>query len=277
MMRLLSRVIFLALLASFGFAQAQTPAQGQAHPAPRSSTSDYILGAGDIVRITVYQNPDLSLEARIGETGTISYPLIGAVKLGGLPVPEAEKRIAEGLKSGNFIKQPQVSILVTQVRGNQASVLGQVLRPGRYPLEQAGMTLSELLAMAGGIAQSGNDVVTLTGKRDGKPMRVQVDFPAIFIGDVKDVPIADGDVVYVDRMPTVYIYGEVQRPGPYRIERGMTVLQALATGGGPTLRGTEKGIRIHRRGADGKVQVVEPKMDDLVKDGDVVYVRESLF
>ncbi len=276
MMKLLKKVFFLlALLA--GFAQAQTPTQAPTQASARNSNSDYILGAGDVVRITVYQNPDLSLEARIGESGVISYPLIGAVKLGGLPVPEAEKRIADGLRSGNFIKQPQVSILVTQVRGNQASVLGQVLRPGRYPLEQANMTLSELLAMAGGIVQTGNDIVTLTGKRNGKPMRMQVDFPTIFIGDGKDVPVADGDVVYVDRMPTVYIYGEVQRPGPYRIERGMTVLQALATGGGPTLRGTEKGIRIHRRDAEGKIQVIEPKMDDIVKDGDVVYVRESLF
>ncbi len=269
MMKLLSKVfLLLTLAAGLGVAQAQTP--------PRSG-GDYVLGAGDVVRITVYQNPDLSLEARIGESGVISYPLIGAVKLGGLQVPDAEKRIADGLKGGNFIKQPQVSILVTQVRGNQASVLGQVLRPGRYPLEQANMTLSELLAMAGGIAPSGNDIVTLTGKRNGKPMRVQVDFPTIFIGDTKDVPVADGDVVYVDRMPTVYIYGEVQRPGPYRIERGMTVMQALATGGGTTLRGTEKGMRIHRRDAEGKIQVVEPKMDDVVKDGDVVYVKESLF
>lgn len=268
-------LVSLALGLSIGTAHAQAVAPA-ASPAPLR-TSDYVLGAGDVVRISVYQNPDLSLEARIGESGVISYPLIGAVKIGGLPVPQAEKLIADGLRGGNFIKQPQVSILVTQVRGNQASVLGQVLRPGRFPLEQANMTLSELLAMAGGIAPTGNDIVTLTGMRDGKPMRVQVDFPTIFIGDAKDVPVFNGDIVYVDRMPTVYIYGEVQRPGPYRIERGMTVLQALATGGGPTLRGTEKGIRIHRRDADSKVQVIQPAMDDVIKDGDVVYVRESLF
>ena len=75
----------------------------------------------------------------------------------------------------------------------------------------------------------------------------------------------------------VYIYGEVQRPGPMRLERDMTVMQALATGGGLNLRGTEKGLRVHRRDADGKLQVIEPKMDDLLRDGDVVYVRESLF
>ncbi len=84
-------------------------------------------------------------------------------------------------------------------------------------------------------------------------------------------------MIYVERAPTAFIYGEVQRPGPMRLERGMTVMQALATGGGLTQRGTEKGLRIHRKGADGKVQVVQPAMDDALRDGDVVYVKESLF
>jgi polysaccharide export outer membrane protein len=84
-------------------------------------------------------------------------------------------------------------------------------------------------------------------------------------------------VVWVERAPTVYIYGEVQRPGQLRLERGMTLIQALAAGGGLTQRGTEKGIRIHRRGADGKVQVNQLPMDSALQDGDVVYVRESLF
>ncbi|HET9644472.1 MAG TPA: SLBB domain-containing protein, partial [Burkholderiaceae bacterium] len=75
----------------------------------------------------------------------------------------------------------------------------------------------------------------------------------------------------------VYIYGEVQRPGVFRLERGMTIMQALAAGGGLTQRGTEKGMRVHRRGTDGKVTVLQPRMDDPVNDGDVVYVRESIF
>jgi polysaccharide biosynthesis/export protein len=69
----------------------------------------------------------------------------------------------------------------------------------------------------------------------------------------------------------------VQRPGALRIERGMTVLQGLAASGGLTQRGTEKGIRLHRKSGDGKVQVLQPAMDDKVLDGDVVFVRESLF
>jgi polysaccharide export outer membrane protein len=226
----------------------------------------------------VYQVPDLTLEARLSEAGVISYPLLGSVRLGGLSVAEAEKSLADGLRQGDFVKQPQVSILVVQVRGNQASVLGQVNRPGRYPLETAGMRLTELLATAGGVAPGGADTVTLVGTRGGQPMRQTVDLPALFrSGQGADPLIQDGDAVYVERAPLVYIYGEVQRPGALRLERGMTLLQALAAGGGLTQRGTEKGIRVHRKNAQGEVQVLTPAMDDSVQEGDVVFVRESLF
>lgn len=241
--------------------------------------NEYRLGPGDVVRVTVYQNPDLTLEARIGEAGTVSYPLLGSVRLGGNTVSQAEKLIADGLRSGNFVRQPQVSILVVQVRGNQASVLGQVNRPGRYPIEVADMRLSDILAVAGGINAGGADTLTLVGTRDGKPMRKVIDLPGIFRSDSRqdDVIVQNGDVIYVERAPMIYIYGEVQRPGAMRLERDMTVMQALATGGGLNLRGTEKGLRVHRRAADGSLQVLTPKMDDVLMPGDVVYVRESLF
>ena len=254
-------------------ARAQTPA-----PAA-GAAAEYRLAAGDIVRISVYQNPDLALEARVGENGQISFPLLGSVRIGGSTVSQAERAIAEGLRNGNFVREPQVSILLVQVRGHQASVLGQVNRPGRFPLEQAEMRLTDLLATAGGIAASGADIVTVVGTRNGQPFRKEVDLPAIFRspGRDDDLVVQNGDTVYVDRAPLIYIYGEVQRPGALRLERGMTVMQALATGGGLTQRGTERGLRVHRTGADGKVQVITPTMDDPVRPGDVVYVRESLF
>jgi polysaccharide export outer membrane protein len=269
-MRLFGRVLlaFLTLLAPMlSWAQVS------------DAQRDYVLGAGDVIRVSVYQNADLTLETRLAESGTISFPLIGQVKLGGLSVPRAEKLIADGLRNGNFVRQPQVSILVTQVRGNQASVLGMVNRPGRYPIEQTGMRLSELLATAGGISQGGSDLVTLSGMRDNRAFRVVIDLPNLFAASTKsnDPVIINGDTVYVDRMPMVYIYGEVQRPGAMRLERDMTVIQALATGGGLTQRGTEKGLRVHRRNADGKVEILQPGMNDAMKDGDVIYVRESLF
>lgn len=254
-----------------------SPALAQSQGAPVSP--DYRLGAGDIIRVVVFQNPDLSIETRVSESGIVSFPLLGPVKVGGLAASQAEKVIADGLRSGNFVKQPQVSVLVTQVRGNQVSVLGQVNRPGRYPMEVADMRLSDVLAMAGGISVAGADLVTVIGKRDGKPLRVEIDLPTVFKASskVEDISLQNGDIVWVDRSPIVYIYGEVQRPGALRLERGMTVLQALAAGGGLTQRGTEKGLRVHRKGEDGRTQVLQPAMDDTLLLGDVVYVRESLF
>ena len=272
------RSVAAALVLAIGVGMAWVDAVAQPST-PTAAAAEYRLGSGDVVRINVYQNPDLAIETRVTEAGLISYPLLGSIRVGGLSVTATEKLIADGLRSGNFVKQPQVTLVVTQVRGNQASVLGMVNRPGRYPIEVADMRLTDLLAMAGGTAVNGSDMVVVTGTRDGKPFRAEVDMPSVFAtgGTGKDMLINNGDSIWVDRQPLVYIYGEVQRPGPMRVERGMTVMQSLATGGGLTQRGTQKGIRIHRRAADGKVQVMEPLLDDKVQDGDVVYVRESLF
>lgn len=281
-MRTTIRFLLMSLVLGIAAAHAQPartqPQQPQQAPAA-GERRDYNLGPGDAIRIAVYQNPDLTLETRISESGFISYPLLGRVQLAGLRVDQAEKAIADGLLRGNFIKNPQVTVIVLQVRGNQASVLGQVNRPGRYPLEAAGLKLSDLIAIAGGISPGGSDIVTLTGTRNGRPIRQELDLPLLFSAQstVDNPVIQDGDVIYVDRVPTVYIYGEVQRPGAFRLERDMSVMQALAVGGGLTQRGTEKGMRVHRRGPDGKVAVIQPSMDDKVRNGDVIYVRESLF
>ena len=240
---------------------------------------DYLIGPGDSVRITVYQSPDLTLEARVAESGTITYPLLGSVKLGGLSVAQAEAEITRGLREGNFLKQPQVTLQVVLVRGNQVSVLGLVNKPGRFPIDIVGMRLSEVLALAGGVAPGGNDIVTLSGERQGKPFRREIDLPALYgrRPSGEDPVLTSGDVVFVDRAPSIYIYGEVQKPGALRLERGMNVLQALAAGGGVTLRGTQRGLRLHRRDAEGVVRVFEPGITDPLQDGDVIQVRESLF
>lgn len=270
-------MLAMALMPALTLVLAPMSSQAQSAAAP--AANEYRLGSGDVIRINVYQNPDLTLETRVTEAGLVSYPLLGSIRLGTLSVTAAEKLIADGLRSGNFVKQPQVTIVVLQVRGNQASVLGQVNRPGRYPLEVADMRLTDLLAMAGGAASNGADTVVVTGVRNGQAFRSEIDLPTVFAagGKDKDILIINGDAVWVDRQPIVYIYGEVQRPGPMRLERGMTLMQSLATGGGLTQRGTEKGIRVHRKGADGKVQIITPTLDDAMRDGDVVYVKESLF
>lgn len=242
-------------------------------------TYEYMLGPGDVVRITVFQNPDLTTEARVSETGQLTFPLIGAVAVGGRSVSAAEAAIATRLREGGFVLKPQVNVLPIEIRGNQVAVLGQVNRPGRYPLETANLRLTDLLAMAGGVAATGADTVVLVGTRDGRQVRREIDLPALFAGGnaADDSVLAAGDRIFVSRAPVIYIYGEVQRPGSFRLERNMTVMQGLATGGGTTLRGTTRGLRIHRREADGTLKVFEPQLDDLLRDSDVIYVKESLF
>lgn len=258
---------------------APPAAAGVTQPAVASASAEYRLGAGDVIRVTVYQNPDLTTESRLTETGLVTFPLLGSIRLGGLSVTQAEKLITDGLRNGNFVRQPQVTLVVLVVRGNQASLLGQFNRPGRYPLEVADMRLTDLVALAGGVAPYGADQIVITGLREGRPMRVEVDLPALFApgGRERDILIHNGDAIWVDRQPVLYIYGEVQRPGALRLERGMTLIQVLAAGGGLTARGTERGIRVHRRAGDGRTQVLTPTMDSPLQDGDVVFVRESLF
>lgn len=262
------------LTLAFAFSAALAGAQNAPPPG-----GDYKLGPGDAIRVQVYQNPDLMVEARVSESGSINYPLIGNVSLGGLSIGQAEGRIAQALRSSNILKAPQVNIVLLQVRGNQVSVLGQVAKPGRFPLETFNVRVSDMLAAAGGVTPLGDDTLVVTGTREGKPFRKVIDVPALFAGTrtEDDIVLASGDTIYVSKAPIFYIYGEAQKPGPYRIERGMTVMQALAQGGGTTNRGSQDRMRLHRTRADGTVVQTEPKLTDPVQPGDVLYVRESIF
>ena len=320
--------------------------------------ASYLLGAGDVLKITVYNNADLSLETKVSEAGTISYPLIGDVQVVGLTVSAAEKKLAKLLDTGGFVKKPQINILVTLYQSKMISVLGSVLKPGRYPLDRATnladmlalvggatadgsdlvtiigkkgkkeydlhnivdkgesaqnialeggeiiyvhardvavmgqvnrpgkyavtggvRTLSDFLSVAGGINSGGSDLITVTTMRAGKQSRFEVDIDSLFRtgNSASNIELASGDTVYVPRAPMVYIYGEVQRPGSFRIERNMTVIQALAQGGGLTQRGTQRNIELHRRNAKGAIEKLTPALTDLVKQDDVLYVQESLF
>ena len=283
--RNLTKILWLLLALAFAqlaCAQANRPPAAPAastFPQPQGGTPESVLGPGDVVRITVYQNPDLNTEARVSETGAINFPLIGSVGVSGSTLGQAEQAIAKKLREGGFVLRPQVTMQLVTIRSNQISILGQVTKPGRYPIDLAGSRVSEMVAQAGGVLPTGNDVVTLVGTRNGNPIKMDIDLPAIMQAGKNelDVPVENGDIIYVDRAPQAYIYGEVQRPGAMRIERGMTLLQALANAGGVTARGTEKGIRVTRRDDKGMVHVSEMKMNDLVERDDVIYVKESLF
>jgi polysaccharide export outer membrane protein len=243
-----------------------------------SADDDYRMGTGDVARITVYGNPDLTTEARVGEDGGLTFPLIGAVKASGLTPSAVEKDIASRLSKGGFIVDPNVNLNIVQFRGQQISVLGRVNQPGKITLEKVSR-ITDALALARGVSVDGADTVTLVRTRDGKTEYRDIDLMAIFKqgGEASNVLVQDGDVLNVSRQPMFYIYGEVQRPGSFRLEQGMSVVQALSMGGGVNSRGTQRGIMILRRAADGTLQELDAELADLVKKDDVIYVKESLF
>lgn len=237
------------------------------------------LGEGDSVRITVFQNPDLTTETRISERGTITFPLVGEVALAGLTPAGAETRIAKQLMEGKFVLKPQVSLNVVRVRSRQVSVLGQVAHPGRYPLDDTSSNLTDLLALAGGISPTGDDNVTVMVTRNGKTAKLDINVPTMYrTGDLaRNIQLQSGDAIFVQRAPVFYIYGEVQRSGAYRLEPDMTVMQALSLGGGVTARGTDRGLKIRRKAGNGNFQTIDARLTDPLEPNDVIYVRESLF
>ena len=271
-MNIFLRFIFAWLVFAFGQGIGAAQQQGQVG-------GEYRLGPGDVVRITVYNNPDLTTEAQITQQGQITFPLIGEVQIGNIEKNQAEQIIARRLGEGGFVVKPQVNVLVLGFKSQQISVLGQVNRPGKYPIEQAS-TLADLLAIAGGISQTGGDIVTHISKgADGATAKRDIDInEALKNGSMdKNFPVANGDIIFVPRAPMFYIYGEVQRPGSFKLEKDMTVMQALSVGGGLTVRGTERGMRVNRPGPDGKMQTLQTAPSDRVKENDVIFVRESLF
>ena len=225
------------------------------------------LGVGDAVHVIVHQQPDLTTDARINERGAISMPLIGEVKLAGMAPNEAAAAIGEKFKKGEFLKNPQVSLSVTTVRSRQVSVLGAVTHPGRYPLDDTTTQLSDVIAAAGGINAAGGDTVVVL--RDGKQERVPL------LG--KGYALKGGETVNVERAPVFYIHGEVARSGAYRVEPNMTVMQAIAAGGGVTPRGSDRRLKMRRVGPDGKLVERDASLKDTVKADDVIFVKEALF
>jgi polysaccharide biosynthesis/export protein len=246
----------------------------------KSQALEYKLGGGDSVRVAVFLNPELATEARLSEQGEINFPLVGLVKIAGLSITEAERFISDQLKQGGYVQKAQVLISITAYRSQVVSILGNVVRPGRYPLELPGIKLSELIAIAGGVSIGGSDTVILTRQTsDAKRSKFEIDLPSIFLEDNSkfDFVLQAGDSIYVHKQPNFYISGSIGRPGIYIVDRGLSIGQAIAKGGSYSLRSREAGVRLLRRDATGKIVERIPAMDELIQPDDHIVVRESLF
>ena len=265
MRRFVTGLALMALALPLGAQQKETAAS-QAAAGSAAPTIEKV-GTGDVLRVTVFGQPDMTTEGRISDRGSINMPLAGEVKVAGATPTEAANRIATALKDGKYLKNPQVTVAVLTARSRQVSVLGMVARPGRYVVEDSKGSVSEVIALAGGITAGANETVTVI--RDGETKKVHT------LGS--DFELKPGDTIYVDRGPTFYIYGEVTRAGAYPVQPGLTVMQAISLSGGITPRGSERRLKLRRPGPDGQVVETDAKLQDQVKADDVIFVREALF
>lgn len=244
-------------------------------PVAYVQAQNYVLGPGDLVQVTVYQNDDLNTRSRVSDAGTINFPLLGSVRIGGLTEQRAEQTLSELLKKRNIVQSPQVTLLIEEYKSRQVAILGKVNKPGRYAIEKNSSVL-DVIAEAGGITEQGSEKILLN--RKGKS-RV-IDISALLVGteggDV-DLAVRNGDVIYVPRMEVIYVFGEVQRPGEYPLRGRLSVMQALSIAGGLNDKGTQRGLVVRRRDAGNKNFSMNVKPTDVLEPNDVLVVKEGLF
>jgi len=251
--------------------------------------NEYIVGPQDVLTVTVYDQADLTGKYPVDADGTLTFPLIGRVKVGGLNLRAVEAELKKQLANG-YLKNPQVSVAVEQFKSQRIFVMGEVRAPGTYPLSGE-MTVIEALARAGSMTSDAADEVMIvrpsTGSAGTGPVMPdqQKDATVIHV-NVRDlqagklsqnVALRDGDTLVVPRAQSVFVFGQVKTPGAYSISHGTTVLQALSLAGGVSDRGSTGRVYIVRTEADGKKRETKVKLTDVVQPGDTLVVKERFF
>ena len=243
-------------------------------------SQDYIIGEGDVLKITVYDHDDLTTTARVSGDGMISFPLIGQVNVKGLTLSQITQKISVLLADG-YIVNPQVSIFMQEFRSKKAFIMGEVNRPGLYVLP-GHTTFLALLSQAGGLTKDAGDKAIIkrkAGPSETAEITITLDLKRLVEnGDTSlDIPIMDSDSVYITKAGVFYVTGEVKKPDAYKYEEGTTVIKAITMGGGFTDKASTGRVRIIRK-VNGKEEILEKvKMDETVRPDDVIVVPESFF
>ncbi|MFP4039386.1 MAG: SLBB domain-containing protein [Desulfosudaceae bacterium] len=239
---------------------------------------NYQLGEGDVLTISVYEQPDLKTTVRISGDGTVTMPLVGRVKATDLSVKELEEKI-EALLDDGYIVNPQVNIYVEDFRSRKVTILGEVKKPGVYEI-QSQTTLLELISQADGLTRDATETAIIQHQdRLKKDLPVQVDLAQLMEDGQasQNVIMRDGDHVYIPKKDVFYVSGEVKRPDVYNYERGLTVIKALTMAGGPSDKASSSRTRIIRN-REGKEHLIKDvSMDMEVRPNDVIVVPESYF
>lgn len=287
-----------ALHACVALVVAALPAFAQAPVGPPpvpAEPANYVVGPQDILVITSYDQPELTGKFTVETDGTFTYPLVGRVRAGGLTLREVEATIRKLLVDKGFFLDPAIAVSIDTYRSQRIYVVGEVRTPGAYPLS-GDMRLVEALALAGStlptasgeaviVRQAGDGVVVgpahVPGADDAPEdpdALVRVDLRELENGDLKqNVPLRNGDTIFVVRAENVYVFGQVRNPGAYPLrQRNTTVLQALSLAGGVTDRASTNRIQIVRI-VDGKKVELRAGLTDFVLPRDTIVVRERFF
>ncbi len=242
---------------------------------------DYLIGPDDVIKVTVYNHPDLTATDRVSGEGIIMLPLIGDVKLAGLSVEQAAKKISLLLSDG-FIMDPKVSVFVVEFRSRKIMIMGQVFRPGVFTLS-GNTTFLELLTLSGGLTKEAGDKATIKRKAidAGKEKEglITIDLRRLIDqGDASlDVLLMDNDSIYIAKAGVFYITGEIRKPDAYKHEEGLTVIKAATMAGGFSDKAAPGRIKIIRK-VDKKEKVIERAgMDEVILPDDIIVIPESFF
>ena len=245
------------------------------------SADEYLIGEGDLLKITVYDNPDLTTDARVGGDGKVTLPLIGEILVNGMTTTDAQKNIAAMFANG-YINNPQVSVFITEYKSKKVTTLGEFTKPGLIEL-RGNSTLMEVISNAGGITPNASETLLIKRKimkpdGTGEELTITVELNKLLEkGDINaNIMVRDGDSIYVPRAAFVYVSGEVKTPGAYKITKGLTVLRSITLAGGFTQRASKGSISIVRKSEQGE-RSIDVSMESQVLPDDIIVVPESFF
>jgi polysaccharide export outer membrane protein len=259
---------------------------GAQGPAPPKQDVNYVVGPADILRVSVYNEPQMSGAFRIENDGYFNYPFLGRVKAAGRSVADVAAMLKLRLADG-YLRDPQVTVEVDVFRSQSVFVIGEVRTPGKYVLSGAA-TLLDALSQAGSTtAAAGADVLVIRPTSGSiattptLPDRADAQIDHVDLREIEDgrlsrnVSIRDGDTIFVPRVDRFFVVGMVRNAGSYPLERNMTVLQAISTAGGITERGSNRRLKILRIVANQRKEL-DAKPTDIVQPGDTIVVPQRL-
>jgi polysaccharide export outer membrane protein len=249
-----------------------------------STEEQYLLGPDDKLLITVQNHPELTSHPTITAEGTINIPLLGDVTATGYTPSRFAKRLSEML-GRSYLVDPQVDVEVEEYRSQWVMVMGEVRTPRRIPL-RGGTRLKEVLAEAGGFGENSGEIITISSRVEasGEYTTVRVD-RSEFESGANNPVLRHGDIVDVSRSAWCYLQGEVRSPGRVRIERGMTLLRAIALSGGLTEWADRKQVKVlYSPGTEPRERLFNLKSivagkasDPALQGGEVIVVNRRFF